>query len=114
MGARALAKPFFYGYADRIAIARHCTRRFRYRLGAVLRPVRAISDRATRCARSLIRFEAERARSLAKQPASPKESLSATVAKICATDKSIQRFCADRTFRDLGQGCLLSLQSSAL
>jgi hypothetical protein len=57
----------------------------------------------------LIGFEAERARSPARQPASPEESLSATVAKICATDKSIQRFCADRTFGDLGQGCLPSL-----
>jgi hypothetical protein len=45
----------------------------------------------------LIGFEAERAKSPAIQPASPEESLSATVARICATDKSIQRFCADRT-----------------
>jgi len=38
-----------------------------------------------------------------------KKSPSATVAKICATDRSIQRFCADHPFGDLGQGCLLSL-----
>ena len=57
----------------------------------------------------LIGFEAERAKSPAIQPASPEESLSATVARICATDKSIQRFCADRTLGDLGRGCLLYL-----
>ena len=57
----------------------------------------------------VIAFEAERAKCLAIQPASPEESLSATVAKICATDKSIQRSCADRTFGDLGQGCPPSL-----
>ena len=50
----------------------------------------------------LIGFEAERAKSRATQPRSPEESLSATVAKICATDRSIQRFCAARTLRDLG------------
>src|SRR6266849_8920069 len=62
----------------------------------------------------LIGLEAERAKSLAIQRVSPEELLSATVAKICATDKSNQRFYADRTFGDLGQGCLPSLQSSAL
>jgi hypothetical protein len=45
----------------------------------------------------VIAFEAERAKCLAIQPATPEESLSATVARICATDKSIQRFCGDRT-----------------
>jgi hypothetical protein len=62
----------------------------------------------------LVGLEAERAKSLAIQPASPEESPSATVAKICATDKSSQRFCADRTFEDLGEACFLSLPSPAL
>jgi hypothetical protein len=50
----------------------------------------------------LIGLEAERAKSLATQPVSPEEPLSATFAKIYATDKSSQKFCADPTFGDLG------------
>jgi hypothetical protein len=59
----------------------------------------------------LIGFEAERAKSPAIQPKSPEESLSATVARICATDKSIQRFCADRTLGGSSSICAKNYSS---
>jgi len=80
----------------------------------LLRPMRASSRSGIYPPLILMRFEAKRAKYLAIRRASPEESLSATVARICATDKSSQRFYADRTFGNLGQGCLPSLQSSAL
>src|SRR5229473_1364914 len=71
----------------------------------LLRPMRASLRSDIHPPLILMRFEAKRAKYLAIRRVSPEESLSATVAKIYATDKSSQRFYADGTFGGLGQGC---------